>query len=82
LLDFLILLNGKPKSILSDNGPEFTSKVYTLWAQEKGIRLEYIEPGKPQQNAFVESFNSLMRDQCLNENWFINLEDAREKIEN
>jgi len=82
LLDFLILLNGKPKSILPDNGPEFTSKVYALWAQEKGIRLEYIEPGKPQQNAFVEIFNSLMRDQCLNENWFINLEDAREKIEN
>ena len=80
-LEFLILVHGKPESILSDNGPEFTSKVLSIWARKQGIRLEYIEPGKPQQNAFVESFNSLMRDQCLNENWFLDLDDAREKIE-
>ncbi len=71
-----------PKIIVTDNGPEFTSRAMLAWADEKNIRLHFIEPGKPTQNAFIESFNGKFRDECLNENWFKNLKDAEEKIEN
>jgi len=71
-----------PKTIVTDNGPEFTSKAMLLWSEERDVRIHFIEPGKPSQNAFVESFNGKFRDECLNENWFYGLEDAREKIEN
>jgi len=70
-----------PKVIVTDNGPEFTSRAMLAWADENNIRLHFIAPGKPTQNAFVESFNGKFRDECLNENWFKNLQDAREKIE-
>ena len=70
-----------PKTIVMDNGPEFTSKAMLLWSEEQDVRLHFIEPGKPSQNAFVESFNGKFRDECLNENWFYGLEDARGKIE-
>jgi putative transposase len=70
-----------PKIIVTDNGPEFTSRAMLVWADESDVRLHFIEPGKPTQNAFIESFNGKFRDECLNENWFKNLEDARKKVE-
>lgn len=70
-----------PGVIVTDNGPEFTSRAMLAWADENNVRLHFIEPGKPTQNAFVESFNGKFRDECLNENWFKSLDDAKEKIE-
>jgi putative transposase len=70
-----------PRTIVVDNGTEFTSKAMLLWSENSGDRLRFIEPGKPSQNAFVESFNGKFRDECLNEHWFDGLQDAREKIE-
>lgn len=70
-----------PEEIVVDNGPELTSKAMFLWAEKTGVQLRFIDPGKPIQNAFVESFNARFRDTCLNEHWFENLADAREIIE-
>lgn len=70
-----------PAVIQSDNGPEFRGRVMDEWAYEQGVRLQFIEPGKPIQNAFIESFNSRLRDECLNEQVFVSLDDARRKIE-
>lgn len=81
LLDDLIDFHGKPESIVVDNGSEFTSRAMFEWSQRTGIRLDFIEPGKPMQNAFVESFNGKFRDECLNEHWFSSLNHAREVIE-
>src|SRR5437667_12089617 len=64
-----------------DNGPEISSLVLDQLAYERGVRLHFIEPGKPVQNAFVESFNGRLRDECLNEHWFLTLADARRLIE-
>ena len=64
-----------------DNGPEFTSRTLDEWAYRNGVRLHFIQPGKPTQNCFVESFNGKFRDECLNENWFTSMEDAKTKIE-
>jgi putative transposase len=64
-----------------DNGPELTSKALDQWAYTRGVRLHFIDPGKPVQNCFVESFNDKFRDECLNEHWFLSLYDARQKIE-
>lgn len=69
-----------PKTIVLDNGPEMTSKAMFLWAQTMRIRLHFIQPGKPTQNAFVESFNGRFRDGCLNQHYFIDLADARSTI--
>ena len=69
-----------PKTIRVDNGPEFTSKVLDQWAYINGVELDFIRPGKPTENALIESFNGRVRDECLNENWFLSIEDAREKI--
>lgn len=80
-LDRLIAERGRPVRIITDNGPEFTSKVLDRWAFEHCVDLQFIEPGKPVQNAFVESFNGTMRNECLNEHWFLNLKDARDLIE-
>ncbi len=71
----------QPEWIVSDNGPEFTGKVMDQWAFTRGVRQQFITPGKPVENAYVESFNGKMRDECLNENWFMDLSEAREKIE-
>lgn len=76
VLDCLAALYGRPEVLLTDNGPEFRGKDYVLWGIRHDVRIEHIQPGKPSQNAFVESFNSIFRDHCLNENWFISLEDA------
>jgi putative transposase len=79
-LETAIQERGKPAAIVCDNGPEFRSRSLAAWSEERKIRLEFIEPGKPVQNAFVESYNGRMRDECLNANWFLNVADARRKI--
>ncbi len=66
-LDQAITERGQPKTIVSDNGTEFTSMVILKWVQENGINWHYIQPGKPTKNAFIESFNGRLRDECLNE---------------
>jgi transposase InsO family protein len=70
-----------PAKIRCDNGTEFTSKVLDKWAYEHGVELEYSRPGKPTDNAFIESFNGRFREECLSTNWFLTLEDAKAKIE-
>jgi len=80
-LDRLVERRGKPLSIVSDNGGEMTSRAVLQWTMETGIDWHYIAPGKPTQNAFIESFNSKLRDECLNENLFGSLVDAIETIE-
>ncbi|AXR64071.1 putative insertion element IS407 [Leptospira mayottensis 200901122] len=70
-----------PKQIVVDNGPEFASKTFLRWAFEKGVDIHFITPGKPTENAFIESFNGKMRNECLNENWFKNLEEAQRLVE-
>jgi len=71
---------GKPSSIVSDNGTEFTCNAMQAWCKDNAIDWHFIAPGKPIQNAFVESFNGRMRDELLNETLFFNLDDARRKI--
>ena len=80
-LDRLVAERGHPKRLITDNGPEFTSKALDRWGYEHCVELQFIQPGKPVQNAFVESFNGTLRDECLNEHWFLDLDDAREIIE-
>lgn len=70
-----------PVEITLDNGPELTSKALDQWAYERGVRLRFIEPGKPVQNCFIESFNGRLRDECLNEHWFQSLPHARRIVE-
>lgn len=72
---------GLPETIVVDNGPEFASKALNAWAYRRGIQLHFIEPGKPVQNAFIESFNGTCRNECLNQEIFVNELDARTKIE-
>ena len=72
---------GAPRTIKSDNGSEFISKVMDKWAYEKGVELDFSRPGKPTDNANVESFNGRLRQECLNATWFMSLDDARGKIE-
>ena len=79
--DFFDSLAKLPKKLRCDNGPEMTSRHFLDWAHKRGIEIEYIQPGKPIQNAYVESFNSRLRDECLNEEVFLDLEDAKRKIE-
>jgi putative transposase len=80
-LERLIALRGKPAMIVSDNGTELTSNAVLRWAAEQQIAWHYIAPGKPTQNAFVESFNGRFRDECLNENLFVTLGEVRRIIE-
>jgi putative transposase len=72
---------GLPGSIRVDNGPEFTSKRLDRWAYLNGVTLEFSRPGKPTDNGLIEAFNGRLRAECLNENWFLSLADAREKVE-
>ena len=81
VLNRLEFSHGLPKSIRLDNGPEFISKELDKWAYEHQVILDYSRPGKPIDNALAESFNGSLRDECLNTNWFLSLEDAKEKIE-
>lgn len=81
LTDYFDSLPVLPAKMRMDNGPEMSSQHFLDWAHKRGIELEYIEPGKPIQNAYIESFNSRFRDECLNEEIFLDLEDAKKKIE-
>lgn len=79
-LDALVRIYGKPFRIVSDNGTEFTSKAILRWANNNKVEWHYIDPGKPQQNGFIESFNGSLRDECLNEEIFDSLADARRTL--
>lgn len=79
-LDALVRVYGKPSRIVSDNGTEFTSRAILKWANDNDVDWHYIDPGKPQQNAFIESFNGSLRDELLNEELFDTLDDARRKL--
>lgn len=72
---------ARPADVVLDNGPELTSRALDQWAYEKGIHLQFIDPGKPQQNGYIESFNGRLRDECLNEHWFLSLPHAKRTIE-
>lgn len=72
---------GLPKTIRVDNGPEFVSKELDLWAFMRGVTLDFSRPGKPTDNSFIESFNGKFRAECLNANWFLSLDEARQKCE-
>lgn len=80
-LDRIAAERGLPKSIVCDNGPEFIGQTVDFWAYRHGVSLSFIEPGKPVQNAYIESFNGKLRDECLNENYFTSLVDAQATIE-
>ena len=80
-LSELIKSRGKPEEILSDNGTEFTSNAILSWSQEENVKWSYIQPGKPMQNGYAESFNGKLRDECLNENMFETLAEARILVE-
>ena len=80
-LNQLIDSRGRPDSITCDNGTEFTSKAMFFWSKETSVRLNFIQPGKPTQNAFVESLNGKFRDSCLNQQWFRSIEEARYEID-
>ena len=81
VLDEICSRRGRPEVIRTDNGPEFVGRAMLNWAHRNGVSLRLIEPGKPNQNAYVESFNSRLRDECLNEHWFVSLAHARTVIE-
>ena len=80
-LESLAQKRSVPKTIRVDNGPEFTSKIMDQWAYLHGVELDFSRPGKPTDNAFIESFNARVREKCLNESWFLSLEEDREKVE-
>lgn len=81
VLDRIASERGLPEALVLDNGPEFRGRAMAAWSEERRVRLEFIQPGKPMQNAYVESFNGRLRDECLNANWFTSLSDAKRKIE-
>lgn len=80
-LNQLIEERSAPDQITCDNGTEFTSKAMFFWQQESGVKLAFIQPGKPTQNAFVESLNGRFRQECLNQHWFRSLDEARQIID-
>ena len=81
ILDRLWFERGLPRIIRTDNGREFCGRVMLNWALRRGVQLRQIQPGKPNQNAYIESFNGRLRDECLNEHWFVSLGHARTIIE-
>lgn len=81
ILERVVAEHGVPETIRVDNGPEFISRDLDLWAYWNGVKLDFSRPGKPTDNAFIESFNAKLRLECLNEHWFLSLEDAQEKID-
>lgn len=80
-LNRIAATRGLPATIKVDNGSEFISKVMDRWAYERGVELDFSRPGKPTDNAKIESFNGRLRQECLNLHWFLSLDDAKEKIE-
>ena len=81
VLERLAETTGLPEVITVDNGPEFTGKALDEWAYRNGVKLNFIRPGRPIENAYAESFIGRFRDECLNENWFLSLRDARHIID-
>ena len=82
VLERLAETRGLPESLTVDNGPEFAGKAMAEWAYRKGVKLNFIRPGKPVENAFAESFNGRLRDECLITYWFVSVRQASEIIEN
>lgn len=80
-LDTLLLVRGRPQAIVCDNGPEFVSLALDQWASTHDIRLDFIRPGHPVENCFIESFNGKLRDECLNQHHFASLAEAQQRIE-
>jgi putative transposase len=81
VLEDLKMYQGLPEQIMLDNGPEFTGSALDAWAYARDVKLHFIEPGKPSQNGYIESFNGKFRDECLNEHYFMNLGDCRGIVE-
>ena len=81
ILDQLWFERGLPRVIRTDNGKEFCGRAMLNWAHQRGVQLRQIQPGKPNQNAYIESFNGRLRDECLNEHWFVSLGHAKTIIE-
>jgi len=81
ILDSISCHRGLPDRIRVDNGPEFVSKALDNYSYQNNIKLEFSRPGKPVDNAYIESFNGSLRDECLNTNWFLSIEDAQDKLE-
>ena len=80
-LEYLGWMHGMPDVVTVDNGPEFTGRALDKWAWQNSVKLEFSRPGKPVDNAFIESFNRSVREECLNDSWFLSLDHAREVIE-
>jgi putative transposase len=81
-LDWLLITRGCPEVITTDNGPEFAGRALDRWAYNNNVRLDFIKPGKPIQNAFIESFNGRLRHECLNQHYFETLQEAKKIVEN
>ena len=81
VLERLADTRGLPLSITVDHGPEFEGQMLDAWAYRRGVQLNFIRPGKPVENAYIESFNGRFRDECLNEHWFVTMAHARQAIE-
>ena len=81
VLERLVGERGRPRQIRTDNGPEFAGRELDQWCFAQSVEHHFIQPGKPMQNGYIESFNGKFRDECLNENWFVSLSDARQIIE-
>ena len=81
VLDRLKASYGLPETISVDNGPEFAGRALDEWAHRHGVKLQFIRPGKPVENAYIESFKGRLRDECLNVHWFLSVADARRQIE-
>ncbi len=81
VLDQIAATRGTPEMITVDNGPEFSGRALDEWAYQRGVKLNFIRPGKPTENAYIESFNGKFREECLNEHWFTSFNEARERIE-
>jgi putative transposase len=81
-LKSLVAVRGVPESITTDNGSEFVGRAMDIWAHQAGVKLDFIRPGRPVQNGYIESFNGRLRDECLNGEVFFDLADARHKLEN
>lgn len=81
VLERLAELRGLPKSITVASGPGFAGRALDAWAYQVGVKLSFIRPGKPVENAYIESFNGKFRDECLNEHWFLSMRQAKSLIE-
>lgn len=81
VLNRIVMFRGLPDMIKVDSGPEFISKAMDAWAYQRQIQLQFSRPGKPIDNRFIESFNGRFRDECLNDNWFMSLQNARDIVE-